>query len=382
MNETIGLPKLKIAFEAAAQAVANRAKKGYVGMIIRDEKAQGLHKLSSETMIPLELGEANKAHIKTAFEGSDRGRPSLVYLVVIPTEKSQPIAEPDEDGEVRAAPSDSAALESGLKLLSAVSVDYLAPPPDVTDGELEALDSWVKAQRAAYRTVKLVRPFTGEGSDDMGIIQVDEPGLKVLGKAATAASYCARIVGILAGIPMSMSATYTALPEVTAVTERSEAEQTAAIDAGKLILIHDGQKAKIARGVNSLVTIPPKGKSDWRFIKIVEGMDLITYYLRTTIEDSYIGRYANIYDNKQLLVAEVLEYLQYLERAGVLNPGQSFCRIDYERQLNYLKSQGVETADMTEQQVLEYQTDSWVFLRCGGRLANAMEDFEVLFNNL
>lgn len=382
MNETIGLPKLKIAFEAAAQAVANRAKKGYVGMIIRDETARGLHKLSSETMIPLELGEANKAHIKTAFEGSDRGRPSLVYLVVIPTEKSQPIAEPDEDGEVRAAPSDSAALESGLKLLSAVSVDYLAPPPDVTDGELKALDSWVKAQRAAYRTVKLVRPFTGEGSDDMGIIQVDEPGLKALGKAATAASYCARIAGILAGIPMSMSATYTALPEVTAVTERSEAEQTAAIDAGKLILIHDGQKAKIARGVNSLVTIPPKGKSDWRFIKIVEGMDLITYYLRTTIEDSYIGRYANIYDNKQLLVAEVLEYLQYLERAGVLNPGQSFCRIDYERQLNYLKSQGVETADMTEQQVLEYQTDSWVFLRCGGRLANAMEDFEVLFNNL
>lgn len=285
-------------------------------------------------------------------------------------------------GYLTPAASDSAALESGLKLLSAVSVDYLAPPPDVTDGELKALDSWVKAQRAAYRTVKLVRPFTGEGSDDMGIIQVDEPGLKVLGKAATAASFCARIAGILAGIPMSMSATYTALPEVTAVTERSDAEETKAIDAGKLILIHDGQKAKIARGVNSLVTIPPKGKSDWRYIKIVEGMDLITYYLRTTIEDSYIGRYANIYDNKQLLVAEVLEYLQYLERAGVLNPGQSFCRIDYDRQLNYLKSQGVETADMTEQQVLEYQTDSWVFLRCGGRLANAMEDFEVLFNNL
>lgn len=368
MNETIGLPKLKIAFEAAAQAVANRSKKGYVGMVIRDEKAQGLHKLSSDTMIPLELGEANKARIKTAFEGSDRGKPSLVYLSVIP-----PAAEGDTT---------TVALESGLKLLESVSVDYLAGPPDVTDGELTVLDAWIQAQRAAYRPVKLVRPFTGEGSDDMGIIQLEETGLKVLDKAVTPASYCARIAGILAGIPMSMSSTYASLPEVTAVTERSEAEQTEAIDDGKLILIHDGQKAKIARGVNSLVTIPPKGKSDWRFIKIVEGMDLITYYLRTTIEDAYIGRYANIYDNKQLLVAEVLAYLQYLERAGVLNPGQSFCQIDYERQLNYLKSQGVETADLTEQQVLEYQTDTWVFLRCGGRLANAMEDFEVLFNNL
>lgn len=366
MTDTIGLPKLKIAFEAAAQAVANRSKKGYVGMVVRDEKAQGLHKLSSDTMIPTELGETNKAHIKTAFEGSDRGKPSLIYLAVIP-----PNGEDDTT---------TTALEAGLKLLESVSVDYLAGPPDVTAGELEVLDTWTKGQRAAYRPVKLVRPFT-EGSDDMGIIQLDETGLKVLGKAATPASYCARMAGILAGIPMSMSATYAALPEVTAVTERNEAEQTSDIDAGKLILIHDGQKAKIARGVNSLVTIPPKGKSDWRFIKIVEGMDLITYYLRTTIQDSYIGQYANIYDNKQLLVAEVLEYFHYLERSGVLNPGESSCQIDYDRQLNYLKSQGVETADLTEQQVLEYQTDSWVFLRCGGRLVNAMEDFEVLFNN-
>lgn len=412
MNESIGLPKLKIAFEAAAQALANRAKRGYVGLIVRDTKALGLHKLSSDTMIPQELGEENKAHVKTAFEGSGRGRPSLVYLAVIPADGTWP-EEPDgacghelaSDGEVREMldealgggkaraagepeagagneGEDSAALEGGLKLLEAVSVDYLAGPPDVTAAELETLNAWVKGQRAAYRPVKLVRPFTGMGSDDMGIIDLDEPGLKVLGAAVTPERYCARMAGILAGTPMSMSATYAPLPEVTAVTGRSEEEQTAAIDAGRLILIHDGQKAKIARGVNSLVTIPHGGRPDWRFIKIVEGMDLITYYLRTTIEDSYIGRYANTYDNKQLLVAEVLEYLHYLEASGVLNPGQSFCRIDYERQLNYLKGQGVDVSVLTERQVLEYQTGSWVFLRCGGRLANAMEDFEVLFNNL
>lgn len=33
----------------------------------------------------------------------------------------------------------------------------------------------------------------------------------------TAAEYCARFAGILAGIPMGMSATYAALPELTAV---------------------------------------------------------------------------------------------------------------------------------------------------------------------
>lgn len=366
MSKSIGLPKLKISFEAAAQAVSDRAKKGYVGLIVRDKKAQGLHKLSSDAMIPEELGEDNKAHIKTAFEGSGRGRPRLVYLAVVPS----------------GAKGAESALENGLKLLESVSLDYLAPPPDATGEELTAIAEWVAAQRAAYRTVKLVRPIGEAGSDSMGVIDLDEPGLEVMGRAASPAAFCARIAGILAGIPMSMSAAYTPLPEVTAVTPRTEKEQTEAIDSGKLILLHDGQKAKIARGVNSLTTIPPKGREDWRFIKIVEGMDLITYYLRTTIEDAYVGQYANTYDNKQLLVAEILAYLQYLEQSGVLNQGESFCQIDYEAQLNWLRDQGADVSELTEQQVLEHQTGSWVFLRCGGRLVNAMEDFEVLFNNV
>ena len=97
---SIGLPKLQIAFEAAAQATANRAKKGYAAVIVRDAEAQGLHKLSSATLIPAALGAANQALVQQAFLGSDRGEPSLVYLLVI-------------------APgtSDTTALEAGLKLL-------------------------------------------------------------------------------------------------------------------------------------------------------------------------------------------------------------------------------------------------------------------------
>ena len=45
-----------------------------------------------------------------------------------------------------------------------------------------------------------------------------------------------------------------------------------------------------------------------------------------------------------------------------------------------LKAQGVETADLTEQQLKEYQTGSWVFIKCGGRLVDAMEDFQVIFH--
>ena len=366
MAESIGLPKLKISFQVAAQTVANRSKKGYVGLIVRDTNAQGLHKLSSTTLIPSNLGEENKTYIQRAFTGSDRGTPSLVYLAVIAPNGLE------EEG--------TQALEGGLKLLESVSLDYLAVPRDASPEELTLLTTWTKAQREAYRTVKLVRPFEEAGSDHMGIIELDEPTMTAGAASVTGPEYCGRMAGILAGIPMGMSCTNVPLPELTAVTARTVEEQESAIDAGKLILVHDGMKAKIARGVNSLVTIPPDGSADWRKIKVVEGLDLITYFLRTTIEDSWVGQYPNTYDNKQLLVSFILEYLQYLEGQGVLNPGSSYCEIDYDRQLNWLKSQGVEVADLTRQQVLEYQTGTWVFLRCGGRIVDAMEDFEVLVN--
>ena len=365
MPTSNGLPTLKIAFEKAAQTVANRSKKGTVAVFVRDENAQGVYLLSREALIPEKLSVENKNQVKLAFQGSDRGVPSQVVLVVIDTDSS-----------------DTTALEAGLKAIEMYSIDYMAGPMDVTDEEMAKLVEWVKDQRAAYRPVKLVKPWKSAGSDDMGVIELDETGLKNAAGAVTAAAYCARIAGILAGIPMGMSATYTALPELTAVTERTALEQEEAIKSGKLILIHDGLQAKIARAVNSLTTTPATGKEDWSRIKIVEGMDQISYYLRTTIENQYLGRYPNTYDNKQILVTAVADYLRYLEQAGVLSPGESYAEVDYDRQLKWLNDTGIDTSSMTEQQVLEYQTGSWVFIRCGGRLADAMEDFEVLFNNL
>ena len=83
MATNIGLPSLTIAFRKAAQAAANRSKKGYVGVFVRDAKAQGVHQLTSPALIPSELGADNQAYLERAFTGSDRGEPSKVVAVVI-----------------------------------------------------------------------------------------------------------------------------------------------------------------------------------------------------------------------------------------------------------------------------------------------------------
>lgn len=367
MPTNIGLPSLTISFQTAARAAANRSKRGYVGVFVRDAQAQGVHQMSSAALIPSALGAENQAYLARAFTGSDRGQPSRVTAVVIGT-----------------GTEDTTALEAGLKLIEGMSLDYIAPPPDVTAAEKTLLETWVKGRRAAYFTEKLVEPNPATPPDHMGIIAFTETddALAEGENTYTAAEYASRMAGVLAGIPSGMSATYAQLPELTAVTPRSTEELEEAVNDGELVLMHDGLTAKIARAVNSLTTIPAAGSADWSKIKIVEGMDLITYYLRTTIQNEYVGRYANTYDNKCVLVTAITTFLQELEAQGVLNPGESWCEIDVEAQEKWMKSQGVETSTMTEQQIKEYQTGSWVFIKAGGRLVDAMEDFQVAFSNL
>lgn len=363
MSTSIGLPSLSIAFRRAAQEIQNRQKRGFVGLILRDTAAQGLHSIPNAAAIPEGLGETNKASIRRALQGSERGTPSKVIVSVI---------DPTDDTNT--------ALLHALTALSSQPLDYFAPPEDVDETELQTIVAWVKEQRAAYRTVKAVLPKTA--GDHRGIIHFASDGIEVGTQTFTAAQYCGRIAGILAGVPSDSSATYITLPEVSALPALSRAEAIAAIDAGKLILQHDGSKAKIARAVNSLTSIPPEGKEDWRKIKIVEGMDLVTYFLRTTIEDAWLGRYANSYDNKLLLVVAITTFLQDLEAGGVLQRGSSTVDIDTAAQEQWLRAGGIDTSSLSEQQLREADTGSWVFLCCAGRFLDATEDFQILFDNL
>lgn len=361
-----GLPSLVIQFKAAAAEVSNRSKRGFVGLILRDLKATGIHIVRDEAGIPTDLGVENQAAVKRALLGSDRGKPSRIVLSVMAPETEGSTGNPH--------------LHAALTELSGLVLDYIAGPGDMTEMESQIIADWVLDQRKLYRPVKAVLP--NEAADHMGIINLATEGIQVDKTTYTAAQYCGRIAGILAGIPSDSSATYVTLPEIRAIPSMTPEDQATAINAGKLILLHDGQKAKLARAVNSLVTIPADGKADWTKIKIVEGMDLITYFARTTIEDAWLGVYSNSYDNKMLLVVALQTFLTELEAAGVLLRGSSFADLDLVEQEKYLRSEGVDTSRLTDQQLREADTGAMVFLQAGGRFLDAMEDFRLTFNNL
>jgi len=149
------------------------------------------------------------------------------------------------------------------------------------------------------------------------------------------------------------------------------------IDNGEFILFHDGQKVKVGRAVNSLTTATQDKGEIFKKIKIVEAIDMIRNDIQMTAQDSYIGKYSNSYDNKCLLITAISGYFTQLELEGILQAGSSFVGIDMAAQEAYLQSKGMDTSEMTEQEIKEANTDDKVFLKANIKILDAIEDIDL-----
>lgn len=367
-----GLPKIRMIFENAAQDILTRAKKGVVGVLVRDTKAQGVYTITDESQIPSALGETNRAYAARALTGSVLGQPTKLVLVV---------AAPATDTQTGAE-----ALKTALTLLNGQMVDYLAGPPDMTQAEMEAVKDFVVAYRRSNPTLQVVLP--GCEADDRGIINYTST-VHVGTQTFTPAGYCSRIAGALAGLPTTASCTNLELEEVTAVEDIAGDDQTeeeaqeAAIAAGELIVVHDGLSARIARGINSYVTTKSGERESLKKIKVTEGEGLLHYYTVRAIREGYMGRVVNSYDNRCLLVMELQTMYDKLEAQGVLLPGSSSVEIDVAAQRKYMEDNGVDCSELNDDQIRQYEAlGDHVFLSAHGTFADTMEDFDIRFTRM
>lgn len=352
----MGLPNINIVFQTTAGETIARLARGVVGVIVKDGAATGGYTLTDEQQIPAGLGEDNKDYIRNAFIGYVN-RPSRVLLYV---------ADPD-----------AASLADALAWFALDIPDYLAGPPDCSADESNEIAAWVAARRQENKTPKAVLP--GKAADSEAIINFVTEDIKVGARTYTPAQYCSRMAGLIAGTPLTIACSYAPLPEVEDVKRLPKAEMDTAIDSGKLILFHDGKKVKVGRGVNSLVTTTQGKGSAFKKIKIVEAVDTIQTDVRLAIQDSYIGKYANSYDNKCLLISAIKGYFESLELEGVLKAG-SVVEIDLAKQRNYLSSQGIDVSAMSDLAIKKADTGDKVFLKATIKILDAIEDIDLTIN--
>lgn len=350
----MGFPQINIIFHSVATTAIKRGNKGIVFAILKDVAAvKGVYEMVTSADIPAGLSDYNKKQMGMVFQGGDTTPRKVIACVQDKTLTD---------------------ISTSLAVAEAMKFDYLVVP-GATEAEATAAATAVKNMRTNLaKRVKAVLPNTP--SDSEAVINLATDNIVVGSTTYTAADFCSRITGILAGTPLTGSVTFTIVPEVTDVPRMSQANAGALVDAGKLILFHDGEKVKIARGVNSFLTVTSEKGAQFKKIKIVDILDLVHDDIKRTAEDSYIGHVANSYPNKCLLVNAINAYFTQLENDGLLEKGGNKCYIDITAQRLYLKAKGYDVDSMGDSEVKSQNTDDKVFLAATLKPIDAMEEID------
>lgn len=357
-------PSINISFiEKAISAIA-RGERGILAIAIKQNSPTEPFVVTTVTDIPTGLSDFNKTQIKNALIGYvNAPKKILVYEM----------KNSEEDLE-----------EEYNKMLDyfGTSVwNYLVIPTVETDGKVADVASWIKSQRTNNKkSYKAVLPNTT--ADGEGVINVTS-SFVVDETTFTPEQSCSRVAGIIAGTPLTISCTYAPIPEASDCTR--VADEDTAVGQGKLIFTNDGEKVKIVRGVNSFVTTTDSKGDQFKKIKIVEIMDMISDDIRKTAQDSYLGKYANSYDNKCLLITAINAYLARLAADGLLSGG--YVELDIEAMSLYFQSKGglvkledgstKPLEDCSEAEIKTSNTGTYVHLMGHISILDAIEDIEL-----
>lgn len=370
-TEKFGLPQVLIDFKTKGITAIKRSARGVVVLILKYESTDtsNKYKISDVSEIPEGVfDEASTDLIKKCLDGT----PLRILVYTLPKTT------------VQGAKNTQATL---LKQLKHIRYNYIAAPTGTLQDQQD-LASYIKAERNNSRkTVKAV--VGGVAADFDGVINFCTEEIKVATgkntagkttyKTYTPIEYTARIAGILAGLALDRSATYYKLTEVESVKVYEDLNDR--IDHGELHLFdeEDGEGVKIARACNSLQTFTTDKGEEFRKIKIVEGVDMVTDDIRDTFKKYYVGKYINDYDHKMLFVAAIMVYFGQLAGNVLDSRAGNTVDIDFQFQKDYAIIKGEDVSQMTNMQIREYNTGSQIGLSGKVKFVDAMEDLKITF---
>lgn len=351
----MGLPQIIITFQSKAQTLIQRSERGIVAVILQDDTEGAEVFAIYNSLADIEftkMSAKNYQYMKLIFEGA----PAKVIAVTVPT---------------------SSTISDGLKKLANYKFNYLTIPS--ADQESTSLvTSWIKEQNTAkHKTFKAV--LSGAAADHENIINFTTTDIvsSITGEDVKLSGfeYAARIAGILAGLSLERSVTYYEMTDIISCTTSDDPD--AKIDAGELIIIFDGDKYKIARGVNSMTTTSENKGDDLKKIRIIEIRDMIYDDIYSTIEEKYIGKVINDYDGKQNVIAAIINYFKSIEGVALDRNHENTCSISFDKQKAYIESKGMSTDKMSESEILMANTGSSIFLEGSIKIVDTMEDFDL-----
>lgn len=370
-QELFGMPQIIINFRTKGTTAIKRSARGIVAMILHNETKDEIHNYTIRDVSDIPdtgLTDENVDLIKKCLLGT----PLRILVYTMPNT--------NVDGATKTQ-------DNVLKMLTNIKWNWLCAPTASVQ-EQQDLASWIKAQRSnKHKTFKAV--LSGQAADNEGIVNFCTNDIKVqtntdsLGNPIyttyTALQYTARIAGILAGLALDRSATYFKLTEVESVEVYEDIDTL--IDHGELLLIdeQDGDGVKIARACNSLTTFTTDKGEEFRKIKIIEGIDMVTDDIRDTFKKYYVGKVINDYNHKMLFISAILVYFSEIKGNVLDADAPNTVDINTTWQSNYAKLHGDDPTTMSVMEIRQYNTGDTLALVGDIRFVDAMENLKIDF---
>lgn len=370
-QELFGMPQIIINFRTKGTTAIKRSARGIVAMILHNETKDEIHNYTIRDVSDIPdtgLTDENVDLIKKCLLGT----PLRILVYTLPNT--------NVDGATKNQ-------TNVLKMLTNIKWNWLCAPTATTQ-EQNDLASWIKTQRSnKHKTFKAV--LSDQAADHEGIVNFCTNDIKVrtdtdssgnpVYTTYTALQYTARIAGILAGLALDRSATYFKLTEVESVEVYEDIDTL--IDQGELLLIdeQDGDGVKIARACNSLTTFTTDKGEEFRKIKIIEGIDLVTDDIRDTFKKYYVGKVINGYNNKMLFISAIMVYFSEIKGNVLDADATNTVDIDTTWQSNYAKLHGDDPATMSVMEIRQYNTGDTLALVGDIRFVDAMENLKIDF---
>lgn len=296
-------PGLYINFKEAAAAQIKGGARGIVAIPIKafaggTATAKTFYTVENETDATALFGAANIQSIKFALQGG--AKEVLVYTL----------------------PASAAAADYADMRLA---FDTRPFNVFVFDGEFSASEqaaakTWVAASRSDGKHFVVViggnattdaDPTQGNArstlnADDYIVNLIS--GVTIDGTAYDSSKFAPWVAGLIAGTPINRSVTYAQAPANDVTKRLTNSQVKAALQAGSLVLVHDGEKVKVEQG---LVTSKKK-------IRSMRARQAVSTDVTKTAADAYIGKIDNNADGQAALISAVKAYLETLEASNVL----------------------------------------------------------------
>lgn len=216
---SLGLPSFSMIFSGKAVSAIERSARGIVAMILTDGTEGGkdlnIYKKVDEVDFQ-NWTEQNYNYLKLVFAGA----PSTVITI-----------RRAENAE---------GYNAELKKLKDLKWNYLTIP-GLGSTDTTTISAWIKQYRDDERkTFKAVLAHCK--GDHEGIINLTTENISttITGAKHTAAEYCARIAGVLAGLSLARSSTYYVLDDISEAETPDDPDDR--INAGEMVIVFDGRK--------------------------------------------------------------------------------------------------------------------------------------------